>query len=755
MVNIIHPNQVDDVPIVEPNQHDDVPVVSDPVLVDEDEDLEEEEFEEEEEPQEEEDDMEVGIKEDENEPELTYPYEEVNHFNPPPHAFDSKPEDVIEVEDTVDSEDETVPVSIHEVGESSTAPFIREYSDGLLPGLMRRNINSLFGQMASLSRRLCGRETTHALVKNKGKEKDEYYGKLILDLGNEVRWSVKEGTTAMESLVRKLGKCHAAIAAERARHTNAGNDVRGTEGAVELRRWFEKTESVFGNNECVEGKKERVKFDVYIQGLSDNIKNNQKQGNARTMTTASTEKKVSSGSLPICERCFTRHDGPCTIKCHKCGKVGHKERYYKEKSVATGANAQPILTCYDCGEQGHTRNRCPKKVKQEENGEFHGRAYAIKDAEPYMLNIDLVKISTSYEVELADGRVVRIPYGNKTLTVESDKEDVHVIRDFLEVFLDNLPGLPSPRQVEFQIDLVPRAVPVARTPYRLAPSEMRELSTEAIKNWAAPTTPKEVRQFLGLDGYYRSELPRTPSGYDTIWVIVDQLTKSAYFLPMKKTDSMEKLTQLYLKEIVYINGVSILIISYQDSHFTSRFWKLLQKAFETNLDMSTAYHPQTDSQSKRTVQTLEDMLRACVIDFGSSWDHHLPLVKFSYNNSYNVSIKATPYVALYGWKCRSPKGTMRFGKRRKLSPCYIGPFKILAIVGVVAYTLESPEELKGIHSTFHVLNLKKCLTKGDIVVLMDEIQLDDKLHIIEELVEIVDREVKRLKQSQIPIVKVR
>ncbi|GJV94471.1 reverse transcriptase domain-containing protein [Tanacetum coccineum] len=159
------------------------------------------------------------------------------------------------------------------------------------------------------------------------------------------------------------------------------------------------------------------------------------------MTTTLNEGKVSSGSLPVCERCFTRHVGQCTIKCHKRRKIGHKARYCKEKNVATGANAQPIWTCYDCGEQGHTRNRCPKKVKQEEVGESRGRAYAIKDAESQgpnvvmgtfllnnryasilfyfgsdrsfvdtrfssMLDIDPVKIDTSYEVELADGRIV-------------------------------------------------------------------------------------------------------------------------------------------------------------------------------------------------------------------------------------------------------------------------------------------------------------------------------------------------------------
>nr|GEW57475.1 reverse transcriptase domain-containing protein [Tanacetum cinerariifolium] len=177
MVNVIPPNHVDDVPVVEPNQHDDVPVVPEPVLVDEDKDPKEEEFEEEREPQEKEDDMEVDIEEDENEPELTYPYEE----------------------------DETIPASVHEVGESSTAPFLREDIDGLLPGLMRRDINSLFGRMASLSRRLCGRDTTHALVEKKEKAKDEYYGKLILELGNEVHSSMEQGTAAMEKLVERLG----------------------------------------------------------------------------------------------------------------------------------------------------------------------------------------------------------------------------------------------------------------------------------------------------------------------------------------------------------------------------------------------------------------------------------------------------------------------------------------------------------------------------------------------------------------------
>ncbi|GKA44314.1 reverse transcriptase domain-containing protein [Tanacetum coccineum] len=189
---------------------------------------------------------------------------------------------------------------------------------------------------------------------------------------------------------------------------------------------------------------------------------------------------------------------------------------------------------------------------------------------------------------------------------------------------------------------------------------------------------------------------------------------------------METLTRLYIKEIVSRHGVPISIISDRDNHFTSKFWQSMQSALGTQLDISMAYHPQTDGQSERTIQTLEDMLRACVIDFGKGWERHLPLVEFSYNNSYHASIKAAPFEALYGRK-----------------------------VGLVAYRLELPEELSNDHSTFHVSNLKKCLSDESLVIPMEELRLDDKLNFVEEPVEIMGREVKQLKRSHIPIVKVR
>ncbi|GJW97658.1 hypothetical protein Tco_0179466 [Tanacetum coccineum] len=223
-----------------------------------------------------------------------------------------------------------------------------------------------------------------------------------------------------------------------------------------------------------------------------------------------------------------------------------------------------------------------------------------------------------------------------------------------------------------------------------------------------------------------------------------------------------------MKEIVARHGIPVSIISDHDSHFTSRVWQSLHKALGTQLNLSAAYHPQTDGQSKRTIQTLEDMLRACVIDFGNGWDRHLPLVEFSYDNSYHTSIKAAPFEVLYDRKCRSPicwakvgesqltrleiihettekifkirdhmqaardqqksyadkrhrplefeignkvmlkvapwKGVIRFEKRRKLNPRYIGPFQIIERIGPVAYHLELPQELSRVHNVFHVCN---------------------------------------------------
>ncbi|GKD64327.1 putative reverse transcriptase domain-containing protein [Tanacetum coccineum] len=184
---------------------------------------------------------------------------------------------------------------------------------------------------------------------------------------------------------------------------------------------------------------------------------------------------------------------------------------------------------------------------------------------------------------------------------------------------------------------------------------------------------------------------------------------------------METLTRLYIKEIVSQHGVPISIISDRDSHFTSRFWKSLQNALGTQLDMSTTYHPETDGKIERTIQTLKDMLRACVIDFGKGWEKHLPLRSYANVRQKPLEFQVGDRVML---KVSPRKGVIRFGKQGKLNPRYIGPFKILKRVGLVAYKLELPKELRNVHNTFHVSNLKKCSSDESLVIPMKELRLD-------------------------------
>nr|GFA95098.1 putative reverse transcriptase domain-containing protein [Tanacetum cinerariifolium] len=247
-----------------------------------------------------------------------------------------------------------------------------------------------------------------------------------------------------------------------------------------------------------------------------------------------------------------------------------------------------------------------------------------------------------------------------------------------------------------------------------------------------------------------TKLPKSSQGYDTIWVIVDRLTKSAIFTPIRETDPMDKLARIYLKEVVTRHGIPVSIISDRDPRFASNFWRSLQNTLGTRLDMSTAYHPETDGQSERTIQTFEDMLRACAIDF---------VTKLTQKKKSYADLKRKPMEFQVGDKVMlkvSPwKGVVRFGKRGKLNPRYVGPFKVLERIGDVTYKLDLPEELSRVHNTFHVSNLKKCHADEPLAVPLDGIHFDDKLQFVEEPVEIIDSEVKRLNRSRIPLVMIR
>ncbi|GJW31506.1 putative reverse transcriptase domain-containing protein [Tanacetum coccineum] len=250
-----------------------------------------------------------------------------------------------------------------------------------------------------------------------------------------------------------------------------------------------------------------------------------------------------------------------------------------------------------------------------------------------------------------------------------------------------------------------------------------------------------------------TKLPRSSQGFDTIWVIVDRLTKSAHFLPIREDDPLDKLARLYLNRIVARHGIPASIICDRDGRFTSNFWRSFQKALGTDISMSTAYHPETDGQSERTIQTLEDMLRACVIDFGKGWVKHLPLAEFSYNNSYHASIKAAPYEALYGRKCRSPY-LGRVGEAQLTSP------GIKSTETTAKNHRDQAKDASGTGSNKRATLIGsetdgKCYADEPLVMPLEGIHVDDKLQFVEEPVEIMEREIKRLKRSRIPLVKVR
>ena len=282
-----------------------------------------------------------------------------------------------------------------------------------------------------------------------------------------------------------------------------------------------------------------------------------------------------------------------------------------------------------------------------------------------------------------------------------------------------------------------------------------------------------------------SGFPLTQQKHDSVWVIVDRLTKSAHFIPIRIDYSMDRLAKLYVDEIVRLHGVSLFIVSDRDSRFTSRFWKELQSALGTKLNFSTAFYPQIDGQSERLIQVLEDMLRGCVMEFSRSWDSYIPLMEFACNNSFQSSIGMAPYEALYGRKCRTPmcwtelnelkligpdivkdieekvqvirqrlkaaidrqksyanlkrrdieynvgdkvflkvspwRKILRFGQKGKLSPRFIGPYEILERIGPVAYRLALPSEFTKLHDVFHVSMLGRYRSDKSHILPMQEI----------------------------------
>ncbi|XP_058725705.1 uncharacterized protein LOC131596998 [Vicia villosa] len=218
---------------------------------------------------------------------------------------------------------------------------------------------------------------------------------------------------------------------------------------------------------------------------------------------------------------------------------------------------------------------------------------------------------------------------------------------------------------------------------------------------------EELRKAI-LEESHRS-VPNTARGFDAIWVVVNRLTKSAHFIPINISFALSKLAEIYIRIIVKLHGVLSSIVSDIDPRFTSEFWKSLQEALGSKLKLSSAYHPQTDGQSERTIQSLEDLLRTCELEKGGAWDTHLPLIEFTYNNSYHSSIGM-----------------------------------ILQRVGTVAYSVALPPELSNLHDVFHVSQLRKYVSDPSHVIQRDEVQIHDNLTVEAMPIRIEDRKMKQL-----------
>nr|GEU61479.1 reverse transcriptase domain-containing protein [Tanacetum cinerariifolium] len=486
-----------------------------------------------------------------------------------------------------------------------------------------------------------------------------------------------------------------------------------------------------------------------------------KQNVARTYTAGPGEKRAYTGNLPLCTKCNYHHTKQCAPKCGNRKSYGHPTKDCRVNTNNNNNNNknQKAGACYECGDTRHIKKNCPKLKNHENgnrNGVAQGRAYALGGGDSNPESNTVTGVNTILRGCTLD--FLNHPFNIDLMPIPQGSFDVIIGMDRLREY----------HAVEFQIDLVPGAAPVARAPYRAPilalpkgsenfiiycdasykglgvvlmqnekviayasrqlniheknytthdleleavvfalrmwrrikvhrkanvvvdamsrkersrrlrvralvmtmglnlPKKILEAQTEALKPEKLSAEdvgeiPEWKWKKITMD--FITKIPKTTNGYDTIWVIVDRLTKSVHFLPMQENDPMKKLMMLSMKEVVTRHGVHVSIISDHDGRFTSLFWQALHKALETRLDMSTAYHPETN-------------------------------------------------------------GVVCFGKRRKLNPRYIGPFK-------------------------------KCLSDESLVIPLEELRVDDKLHFVEEPVEVMDREIKQLKRSHIPIINVR
>nr|GEW56942.1 putative reverse transcriptase domain-containing protein [Tanacetum cinerariifolium] len=638
--------------------------------------------------------------------------------------------------------------------------------------------------------------------------------------------------------------------------------------------------------------RESTKVERYIGGLPNMIHDSVKASKPQSMqeaiefatemmdkkmlTHAERDKKPHRGTKPLCIKCNYHHDGPYTPKCTNCKKIGHLAHDCKGRPTAANNNNSNNNNPNNNNQRAQGANA---KGNRDGNGNVVARAYVVGTAGTnpesnvvtgtFLLNncyaliffdtgADRSFISTAFS-SLIDIIPTTLDHG-----YDVELADLRIIW----VFPEDLPGIPPTRQVEFQIDLVPGAAPVARAPYRLAPSKMMEIldqlkelankgfirpssspwgatvlfvkkkdgsfqmridyrelnkltgihvdpaKIDSIKDWASPKTATEICQFLGLAGKAS--------------VVADALSQKVRIKPLRvralvmttgldlPKQILEAQTEAMKPENLKSEDVGGMLIENSKDLEKPRNEKLEPRADGTlclnnrswlpcygNLRTLIMHESHKSKYSVHSDGVSEGYGHSVGYEYSA---RHLPLVKFSYNNSYHASINVSPFEALYVQKCRSPvcwvevrdaqltgpelihettekivqikkriqaardhqksyanvtcnplkfqvgervmlkvspwKGVARFGKRGKLNPRYIRPFKVLAKVGTVSFRLELPEQLSRVHSTFYVSNLKKCLSDETLAISLDEVHIDDKLRFIKEPVEVMDREVK-------------
>ncbi|GJS15178.1 putative reverse transcriptase domain-containing protein [Tanacetum coccineum] len=689
------------------------------------------------------------------------------------------------------------------------------------------------------------------------------------------------------------------------------HSFNGTEGVVGLSRWFEKMESVFEISKCAEDDKTLTLKGDGIEGY-----NNRFHELVCPDLVMPERKKIERYVRGLPERVKENVTSSKPANLHEAINMARKlvEQAIQAKATRNGESNKKIGRSPNYGEKGHYRNKCPKR-KDLQNENTRGRAYVMRTDDPQQnpnvvtgtflindhyasilfdlgaeksfvsttftpfINIAPAALDTSYDVELADGKlsnhraeivcfkkIVWIPLSNgKTLEIQGEipkkdprflscmktdekkLQDIPIVRDFpeLRVHEADIPKTAfKTRYGHFEFTVMPfgltnvpegevvRQILKGRTrsPHegdsRVAQEGVnfccKRLLLRFIKNFSKIAKPltlltqknkkydwgnKQEEAFrilkeklcnapvLALFDRPNDFMVYYDASNQGFGCVLMQRGKIELFSdydceiryhPGKENVVEDALSRKERLQSRRVRAMSMIIYYGLKTKILEAQGKTLQKELGTRLDMSTANHPQTDGQSEHTIQTLEDMLKACVIDFRGSWDTHLPIVEIFYNNSYHASVKCAPFKALYGRKCRSSsiwekksyadkrrkplefnvgdhvllkvspwKGVVRFGRKGKLAPIYVGLFEIIERVGPVAYRLKLPQELSGIHDTFHMSNLNKFLADANLQVPLEEIEIDDKFHFIKEPAEIVDHKVKKLKQRRISLIKVR